>query len=161
MEFREYVMSCILNNVNMEIEMEHLPSITFTDICTLIHWVYISDCKLKFSDAVRSYLNHPMFELINCVHMKNTENSEELAILLYLVDNNFGGRQYCISVFDINKKPYKMSDAFIKEAKKYGIHNYDIFHRIVCSYNIQETPDTTQASISFREYMTVPKSARG
>lgn len=157
MSFKELIRS---NSKKIVIGMEHVTSITFDDICTLIYLID-SGSKVCLSDeAKKKHLNYGLFDNATTVVIENS-NDEEFVILLYLIHDLYCGSTFNIDInyyseeqkcYTYNPK-YKMSDRFILAAKKYGLYGHPHVSRIICNYGMYETIDMTEANKSFKEYM--------
>ena len=170
MSFREHIQQHIDDKVIM-VEMCHINSITFDDICILIHLITTQEIKVKLSQEVKTYLCYDMFtDHSSAMLIPDVSNGEELIVLLYLPQPKF--RYLPTFNVDINyyleqcdhytyRPEYNMSDRFFLAAKKYGIIDYPITIRIIANYNIPVEYSTDEtADKSLREYMNIQKSAR-
>lgn len=171
MSFREHIQQHIDDKVIM-VEMCHINSITFDDICILIHLITTQEIKVKLSPEVKTHLDYDMFtNHSSAMLMPDVSNGEELIVLLYLPQPKF---QY-LPTFNVEimyysyseqcynymgNPKYNMSDRFFLAAKKYGIIGYPITIRIIANYNIPVEYSTDEAGKSLREYMNIQKSAR-
>lgn len=156
MSFKELIRS---NSKKIVIGMEHITSITFDDICTLIYLID-SGSKVYLSDEAKKHLNYDLFDFQATVVIENSDD-EKFVILLYLIGDIYCGDTFNIDInyyseeqkcYTYNPK-YKMSDRFILAAKKYGLYGHPYVSRIICNYGMYETIDMTEANKSFEKYM--------
>jgi hypothetical protein len=163
--FREYIQQHVDSQIIL-VEMWHLNTITFDDICILIHLITTQNMKVKFSEAVKLYLNYEEFTQNSVARIPaDAKNGEELIILMYLpvlcyeftyfVEISYYSKQHDDYVFQ-----YQMSNKFTLAAKKYGILKYPGMIRIIANYNIPIEYSTDKANKCIREYMNIQKSAR-
>lgn len=130
-----------------EITLPMLNTITFDDVCALIHLLTIRNCKVcNFSANSDQYLKMNSLEVCDHLYIPNNKNSEELAILMYILgdqqvrhiytdpDNKVkNGELHDIRVFT---EKYKMSNKFLEYVKKYKMETYPICIRIMSVFRI-------------------------
>jgi len=166
--FKEYIQWCISQEKDtISVELGHLESVTFDDICVLIHLITTEDKKVFLSKEVKMDLCYDGLDNSHIIELKNTDNCEELAILEYF---SVTPTPYIYSVHLqksnyingelMSTTRYKMSPKFIQVAKKYKINNYPLTRQIISVYNIPYEYNTQRAKMWFSSYMNMPKSAR-
>lgn len=162
-DFKQYIRNCVQTGVDIMIEMHHLSTVTFEDICMLIHITLIRDVMVWLSDDVRKHINYNMIKDLNMLWIPDTHNKEELAILAYLHGQVSISEPICLCVNYDKSKPdtavvHQISDKFIKVAERCGIISYHEVEEIRKIYKIKS--DTLGGAQYFAEYMFVgPKSA--
>lgn len=142
--FKNHIKQCINNKKNINVEIGHLESITFDDICALIYLLSETKTKIILSDRVKTKLC--IFE--NDYFMPDVDNIEQLAILRYLSEPN----QDNINVNRIHE-PHRMSTDFIILAECAAVDHYPITNDIIYKFKIGFEPDRESAKKCFHMYI--------
>lgn len=139
--FKEYIRERILNNEDIVVGIEHLESVTFEDICIVIH--YTTKMKNGCVKSTGEIKDHPYYVNMNgngIIIRGNEKNFEELVILMFAIrDEDFYA--YPVSLHDtVNEDGYNpvynISQQFILNAKDWGIYDYPIVKRIIAAFNM-------------------------
>lgn len=165
MSFKSYIQS---KPDNILVEFDHLESVTFEDICTLIHLIVTQNKRVLLSDEVKEYLGYEAFSQGTSVELKKVENCEELLVLLYISDGLYLDQSFQVDIFwDANQDgkgtyhpKYKMSNKFLTAAWEYNILEYPCVKKIICNFDIFDgTLDTSDADETFDRYMGEAETA--
>jgi len=148
--FKQHIQNCVIAECNISIEIAHLSSITFEDICMLVHLISAEKFNVVLSEEVKKHLKYNIFKNVEAIHMLDVPNKEELAILLYLHDNSV----FSPAIYDLysDTSKYYMSDKFLIYAKKTGVDNYLLTIAICKAYGIRYK--NTQLNKYFEHYMS-------
>jgi len=169
MSFADYIRGQIADGQDIMVNNEYLRSITFVDICVLIHAMTTQNTKIHLPPIVARTLGIDAYTNSRRITVFGIENGEELAILMYLVDEYHLGSATPVDLFWAGNEngefvcnpKYKMSNRFVLAAKDCGMYNHPIVKKIISNYDIDtQDYDPTEANIKFQEYMNQPKSAR-
>jgi hypothetical protein len=152
--FKEYIKRCVADNNDILVEVEHLDSVTYDDICALIYFISGKSKKVELSKEVQKKLGYYGFDQSSEIIISNKKNYEELAILLYL---SCDPHHVCYTpVYYIahgKRLQYKMSTDFIIIAESFALENYRLTRNIIASFEIGFEPDTNEAKACFDMYL--------
>lgn len=142
--FKEYIIECIEEYKDVSVELKHLDSVTFEDICMLIHLITTQDKEISSNSA--SYCLPYLYNK-NTMLMCEAHNKEELLILKFLSCKYMHKAKYIDLV--LRKEKYIMSPKFVEMARCCGVYHYHITKNIISIFKI--IYDTEEAN-SYLEY---------
>lgn len=155
--FKEYLRKCVTNNSDIMIKSKHLDSVTFEDICMVIHHVEKNKRKIKLRDdaIIRKMHNNVRFNLRATI--ENGEKDEKLAILVFIAGLS-GGYTHAIATIrpidDSGVYPkYEMSRDFVLAAKKCGTIEHDITKCVIVAFNIKYDQSFEEADQYMNHYL--------
>ena len=142
--FKEYIIECIEEYKDVSVELKHLDSVTFEDVCMLIHLVTTQNKKIFRSNDVFHHLPHMNN---TTVMMLDVHNKEELLLLKFL-SCIYMQNAKCLDLY-LHKEKYIMSPKFVEMARCCGVYHYHITKNIISIFKI--IYDTEEAN-SYLEY---------
>ena len=147
--FREYIRECVINGTDITVEIEHLESVTFEDVCMIIHLVMTKGKKLMLSDATERQLDYATL-VDNCTVWFDNGMTEELAIIMFIVLCDTHYTHPIRTYLPVNDeqgyaKMYEMSPNFVLAARRCGVDDYMITKHIIAAFDIKYEHDTEEA----------------
>lgn len=157
--FKEYLRECITENKDIDLEEKHFGSVTFEDVCMVIHFITTTNKQIQLGTriALKIYYADNMFRVH--ILLEKLGGSESLAILVAFAICKNGAREVTI-----HTKPgdtYTMSGEFIRVAKICGIYEYPVTKNLISKLCIKYEYSTEEGASYLGYYLGgQTKSAR-
>jgi hypothetical protein len=150
LSFREYIKQCVADDKDILVEVEHLDSVTYDDICALIYLISDKYKKVILSKNAKKKLNHNNYDRHFLKLVLDYKNCEELGILVYL---SFDYHDILPILIYRDDQLHKMSTDFVLYAESFAMQNYRMVMNIMASFDIRLEPDHEQAEKCFDIYL--------
>jgi len=150
--FKDHIIKCIETNSDILVKDKHLQSVTFTDICVLIHLITTRDKSVELTgDAAYSHNYHISTFGKSRITITQNINNEELLILFSICKLPLSAETYVVQT--VNDEVYHMSPKFIEAARYCGVYNYLLSRYIIAAFDIEYEYNTDEAEAHLKHYM--------
>lgn len=150
--FKEYIIRCIETDEDIFIKQKHIQSVTFTDICVLIHIIATMDKHVELSRDISKLYTFQA----SCYHdvyigITQHTNNEELLLLYFMFRLNKVDDR--VEITSAGNKIYHMSPKFIETAKLCGVYDYPMTRNMITLLGIVYEYNTEEAEAYLGHYI--------
>lgn len=159
---KEYIKECITYKTDIVIKSEHLSSITYVDICMIIHFIEKTENITVYSDDAR--IRRFRDDIYSGYVIMEKPDDEKLCILAFISMDMYKYVRYidlcgAVGQFGVRSR-YEMSQKFIDAAILCGILGHGITINIISSFSMKYEISYEEADDYLNYYMGSQKSAR-
>lgn len=158
--FKEYIRECVAKNENICVKEEHFGSVTFEDVCMLIHIITTTHNQVVMDNDASAKINCADMVMNHHIQFDKLNYKESLAILAVIAICKVD-YLYPIIMHTGADDIYHMSDEFVKVAKYCGVYDYPVTKNIISRFRINYEYSTEEADGYLDHYLNGQTKSAG